>query len=572
MASKFNYLEFIQQTHPLYSKYYDDWKLAVNSYYGGVSYREGKYLKAYDSDYSTPSEVINTYDVDEYGNQIAKHRTSVERVNSLSQAETGLQYASNFYQEKLQNVPVFPYTRLYCQEYSAILFRSPPSRELPETPEIDSFIEDVDGEGNSINEFMSMVDVFTTVFGIVWISCLKPSEAEYARWRMHKPTEVYNWAYTYNASGDLVLNKILIKVAEEPEFEVYQYITPEEIHTIFMPTGDDEDIADQMPEDAEYLEDDEGKGFYRIVQPNELGYIPVRPVYQSNKIQNGVGHTPIFDIAQIQRSVYSDMGEIYSAVSYGAHPVNLVDEETLNRNDNSVGAEPGSIIITQASLNGQPNYVYEFVAPPLDSITEIREMMDQKIEKMNQVAMIRSDELIKASRSGVQIEMYDSKLEAFIRKKATSMEQAEFNMWKIWFDWQDQDMPEDLAISYNRLYSQKGVENEIKEMNTLLDAYERYSSVFLEGVETYEAPEYSTQAEAEAEAQRLGGSGFHSHEEEDGTTVYMPFQTQEELEMRMEMQKGVDSEEFPAFRQNLKEKIQKRLNQIVDSTYSDNSI
>lgn len=572
MASKFNYLEFIQQTHPLYSKYYDDWKLAVNSYYGGVSYREGKYLKAYDSDYSTPSEVINTYDVDEYGNQIAKHRTSVERVNSLSQAETGLQYASNFYQEKLQNVPVFPYTRLYCQEYSAILFRSPPSRELPETPEIDSFIEDVDGEGNSINEFMSMVDVFTTVFGIVWISCLKPSEAEYARWRMHKPTEVYNWAYTYNASGDLVLNKILIKVAEEPEFEVYQYITPEEIHTIFMPTGDDEDIADQMPEDAEYLEDDEGKGFYRIVQPNELGYIPVRPVYQSNKIQNGVGHTPIFDIAQIQRSVYSDMGEIYSAVSYGAHPVNLVDEETLNRNDNSVGAEPGSIIITQASLNGQPNYVYEFVAPPLDSITEIREMMDQKIEKMNQVAMIRSDELIKASRSGVQIEMYDSKLEAFIRKKATSMEQAEFNMWKIWFDWQDQDMPEDLAISYNRLYSQKGVENEIKEMNTLLDAYERYSSVFLEGVETYEAPEYSTQAEAEAEAQRLGGSGFHSHEEEDGTTVYMPFQTHEELEMRMEMQKGVDSEEFPAFRQNLKEKIQKRLNQIVDSTYSDNSI
>jgi len=572
LASKFNYLEFIQQTHPLYSKYYDDWKLAVNSYYGGVSYREGKYLKAYDSDYSTPSEVINTYDVDEYGNQIAKHRTSVERVNSLSQAETGLQYASNFYQEKLQNVPVFPYTRLYCQEYSAILFRSPPSRELPETPEIDSFIEDVDGEGNSINEFMSMVDVFTTVFGIVWISCLKPSEAEYARWRMHKPTEVYNWAYTYNASGDLVLNKILIKVAEEPEFEVYQYITPEEIHTIFMPTGDDEDIADQMPEDAEYLEDDEGKGFYRIVQPNELGYIPVRPVYQSNKIQNGVGHTPIFDIAQIQRSVYSDMGEIYSAVSYGAHPVNLVDEETLNRNDNSVGAEPGSIIITQASLNGQPNYVYEFVAPPLDSITEIREMMDQKIEKMNQVAMIRSDELIKASRSGVQIEMYDSKLEAFIRKKATSMEQAEFNMWKIWFDWQDQDMPEDLAISYNRLYSQKGVENEIKEMNTLLDAYERYSSVFLEGVETYEAPEYSTQAEAEAEAQRLGGSGFHSHEEEDGTTVYMPFQTHEELEMRMEMQKGVDSEEFPAFRQNLKEKIQKRLNQIVDSTYSDNSI
>jgi len=208
----------------------------------------------------------------------------------------------------------------------------------------------------------------------------------------------------------------------------------------------------------------------------------------------------------------------------------------------------------------------------MDSIQEIRSLIDQKIEKMNQVAMIRSDELIKASRSGVQIEMYDSKLEAFIRKKATAMEQAEYNMWNIWFDWQDQETPEDLSISYNRLYSQKGVENEIKEMNTLLDAYERYAGIFLMGVETYEAPEYATQAEAEAEAQRLGGSGFHSHEEEDGTTVYMPFQTHEELEMRMEMMKGADVEELPTFKNNLKQKIQKRLNQLIDSTYSDNSI
>jgi len=573
LASKFNYLDFISETHPLYQKYYDDWRLAENSYYGGVSYRDGKYLKAYDNDYSTPSETINTYDIDEFGNQLGKHKTSVERVNSRTEAETGLQYASNFYQEKLQNVPVFPYTRLYASEYNAILFRTPPSRTLPETQDIEDFMHDVSGEGESINEFMSKVDVFSTVMGVVWISCIKPAESTYARWRMHKPTDVYNWSYVYNASGDLVLNKILIRIAQEPDYEIYHYITSEEIHTIFMPLTEDEDEADiEVPEDAEYLSDEDGKGFYRIIQQNELGYIPVRPVYQSSKISNGVGHTPIFDIAQIQRSVYSDMGEIYSAVSYGAHPVNLVDEETLNRNDNSVGAEPGSIIITQASLNGQPNYVYEFIAPPLDSLQEIRGIMDQKIEKMNQVAMIRSDELIKASRSGVQIEMFDSKLEAFIRKKATSMENAEYQMWNIWFDWQDQAMPDDLAISYNRLYSQKGVENEIKEMNTLLDAYERYTSVFLSDVETYESPQYATQEEAEAEAERMNGSGFHSHEQEDGTTIYMPFATHEELEMRMEMLKGADMEELPAFKQNLKEKIQKRLNQIIDSTYSDNSL
>ena len=572
MASKFNYLDFIYQTHPLYQKYYDDWQLAVKSFYGGVEYRDGQYLKAYDNDYSTPSEVINTYDVDEYGNQTAKYKSSVQRVNSETQAETGLQYASNFYQEKINNVPVFPYTRLYASEYNAILFRTPPTRVLPDQPDVKTFIKDTDGEGNSINEFMSAVDTFTTVFGVVWLSCLKSSTADIPKWKMHKPTDVFNWRYVYNTEGELELDRILIRTAQEPEYEIFHYMTPTEFQIIFMPTSDDQDFSIEVPDSAEYLEDEEGKGFYRIIQENPLGYIPVRPVYQSNKIQNGVGHTPIFDIAQIQRSVYSDMGEIYSAVSYGAHPVTICDEETLNRNDNSVGAEPGSIIITQASLNGQPNYVFEFAKPEMDSITEIRALMDQKIEKMNQVAMIRSDELIKASRSGVQIEMYDSKLEAFIRKKATAMEQAEYNMWNIWFDWQDQDTPEDLAISYNRLYSQKGVENEIKEMNTLLDAYERYASAFLMDVDLYEAPEYATQAEAEAEAQRLGGSGFHSHEEEDGTTVYMPFATHEELEMRMEMMKGADAEELPAFKNNLKQKIQKRLNQLIDSTYSDNSI
>jgi len=572
LASKFNYLDFITQTHPLYSKYYDDWQLAVKSFYGGVEYRDGNYLKAYDNDYSTPSEVINTYDVDEYGNQTAKYQSQVQRVNSSSQAENGTQYASNFYQEKLQNVPVFPYTRLYASEYNAILFRTPPQRVLPDQADVKAFIKNTDGEENSINSFMSAVDTFTTVFGVVWISCLKSANALYPKWRLHKPTDVYNWTYTYDAEGELQLNRILIRTAQEPNYEIYHYMTPSEFHIIFMPTTDTDEIDIDVPEGAEFLEDEDGKGFYRIIQENPLGYIPVRPVYQSTKIQNGVGHTPTFDIAQIQRSVYSDMGEIYSAVSYGAHPVTIVDEETLNRNDNSVSAEPGSIIITQASLNGQPNYVFEFAKPEMDSIQEIRSLMDQKIEKMNQVAMIRSDELIKASRSGIQIEMYDSKLEAFIRKKATSMEQAEYNMWKIWFDWQDQTMPDDLAISYNRLYSQKGVENEIKEMNTLLDAYERYAGVFLMDTETYEVPEYSTQEQAEAEAQRLGGSGFHSHEQEDGTTVYMPFQTHEELEMRMEMMKGANVEEMPAFKNKLKEKIQKRLNQLIDSTYSDNSI
>lgn len=565
MAKGFNYFDFITGTHELYNRYADDWKLAVKSYWGGVEYRNGNYLKAYDIDYSTPGETINTYDVDINGVQTAVYKSTIQPVNSRQEADSGTQYNSNFYQEKLNNVPVLPYTRLYVSEYNAILFRSPPQRELPNTPDVDAFVKDVSGEGESINEFMSKVDTYSTVFGVVWVSCIKHAGAPYARWRMHTPLDVTNWQYGYTSSGDLELTRIVLRTTTEPDVEIYQYISKDTIETIFIPFDDETEI--DVPEGAEYMEDNEGKGLYRITQPNELGYVPVRPVYQSTKIYNGIGHTPIFDIAQLQRSIYGDYGEMYSSVSYGAHPVTVCDEQTLQQNDFSVGAEPGSVITVQSSLNGQPNYVFEFVAPPLDSIAELREMVDQKIEKMNQIAMVRSDELIKASRSGSQIEMYDSKLEAFIRKKATSLENVEaHSLWPMWFDWQNQPVPADLTISYNRLYSQKGIENEISELNKLIDVYEKYNAIF--GEETVVTDEYATQEQAEARARELGGTGFHTHVSEEGVEVFMPFATHAEYELRLKVL-GLSSNDL---REDLKKQIKDRLYQLIESTYTENSL
>jgi hypothetical protein len=196
---------------------------------------------------------------------------------------------------------------------------------------------------------------------------------------------------------------------------------------------------------------------------------------------------------------------------------------------------------------------------------------------MNQVAMIRSDDLIKASRSGQQIEQYDSKLEAFIRKKATSLEQAEYNMWKIWFDWQDQEMPKELTISYNRLYSNKALEHEIKEMNMLVDAFNKYESSFMAGVTEFVAQDFETPELAQAEAQRLGGDGFHEHELEDGSIIYMPFPSHKEYELRLEILRGTDQEERQAInkqglKEELRDKIAERLKQLLDSSYSNNSL
>jgi hypothetical protein len=608
LAKEFNYYDFITGSHTLYERYIDDWKLAVKSYYGGVEYRLGNYLKAYDIDYTTQSDVVNTYDLDSNGVAVNKYRSTIQPVNTREEADNGTQYNSNFYQEKINNVPVLPYTRLYVSEYNAILFRAAPVRNLPDNPDINKFITDVDGEGNSINEFMSQVDTFTTVYGVVWVSCIKPAGSAYARWRMHSPIDVTNWQYGYNAAGDLELTKIVIRTATEPDLEIYQYITKDTIETVFVPYDTDSEV--DLPIGVTATEGDDGKTIYRISQVNELGYIPVRPVYQSTKIYNGVGHTPMFDIAQLQRSIYGDFGEIYSAVSYGAHPVNIIDETTLAQNNYSVGAEPGTTIRVQSSLNGQPSYVYEFVAPPLDSIAELRQLVEQKIEKMNQVAMIRSDELIKASRSGVQIEMYDSKLEAFIRKKATSLENVEaHSLWPMWFDWQGLPVPQDLTVSYNRLYSNRGLQQEIAEVTSIMNLVSEYETRFAK-------PEMEELETVEMESEELPNIPGRTYPDGEAIPATLPELYQsasnsavpagqncanceyyqngacskfaapvrenywcakwEDAEMEMEdsdyTEEPEQEDSDEEFLDEMKEKIKARMKQLIDSSFSENSL
>jgi hypothetical protein len=206
----------------------------------------------------------------------------------------------------------------------------------------------------------------------------------------------------------------------------------------------------------------------------------------------------------------------------------------------------------------------------MQGVEQITKLVDQKIEKMNQVAMIRSDDLIKASRSGVQIEQYDSKLEAFVRRKAVQLENSEYNLWRIWFDWLNVEMPQDVAISYNRQYGKRAISYEIDEINNMLNLYDQYKTRFgnraIEELEDAEV--YATQELAEARAVELGGSGFHTHEE-DGDIIYMPFATHPELQSALSQSLGIDPDQDDM---EIEDGLKKRIKQLLNGSYSENSL
>ena len=475
------YIDFVTSTHSLYDRYRRDWKLCLNSWYGGTEYKNAHYLRAYQVDMNQPGQTINTYVMNDDGSVVSKVRAKVEYGTSSQQTDRGTDLLSGgFYLEKLENTPLYNYVKLIVAEYNAILFRNPPVRVLPDTPEVNEFIEDVDGEGNSINEFMSLVDMYTTIFGVCHITCLKPIGSDIPKWRVYTPLDITNWEYTYDIDGNLKLKSVVIQIETNDNHSVYRLITPTTVETVFVGSNDEY----QPPIDDPRLEQLDDKT-YRIVQENELGYVPMKTVYQSTKIYNNVGTTVISDVAQIQRSIYGDMAEIYSAITYGAHPTLVVDENTDALNDGQVGAEPGSKVRVQSSLTGEPNYVFEFKAPQLDAITEIRDLVDNKVQKLSQIAMLRSEDLIKAANSGAQIEVYDDKLSAMIRRKATNLENAESKLWDVWFDWLNMIKPEDFSISYNRQYNRRALEIELKEVDLMMQTLEKYE-LFVEGPEEKE--------------------------------------------------------------------------------------
>ncbi len=208
--------------------------------------------------------------------------------------------------------------------------------------------------------------------------------------------------------------------------------------------------------------------------------------------------------------------------------------------------------------------MYEFASPELGSIDQIQKLIDNKVEKLSQIAMLRSEDLIKASRSGEQIEVYDDKLAAQIRRKATNLENGESKLWNIWFDWTNQQRPEDFGISYSRQYNKKALEHELSEINMTLNVLERYENMFKGDVPV---EEYSTEAEAIGRAQELGGDGFHSHTREDGTVIYMPFTTHAEYEAAVGSESTPGDEEFKI---QIKEKIKERLEQLLNSSTTTN--
>lgn len=396
-------------TNLMYSRSQERWSFLLSSYTGGQAYRDGAYLQRYN-------------------------------------LETDRDYAL-----RLQNTPLDNQCRSLISLYVSFLFRQEPQREfgvLEDNPQIEDILEDADLDGRSMNAFMKDVATWTSVFGHVWIAVAKPdvgartlADEQALGLRpylsMYNPLAVTDWRWARQPNGGYQLD--YIKYVEEVNGNetVIKEWTQETITTYTLDT-DKKETQDI------------------VVEVNGLGYLPFVCAYAERSSVRGLGNSLIDDVADMQKSIYNELSEIYDSVRLSTHPSLVATAGT-----NAQGASAGQVITMEENLDpALKPYVLQFQGGQISSIYDSINNRKKMIDAMGNVGSVRATE--SREMSGLAISVEFQLLNARLSSIADNLELAEEQVWQIIYAYMGYTW--DGKIEYPGNFALHNTDNELDQM------------------------------------------------------------------------------------------------------------
>lgn len=376
-----NQIAELLSANDIYSTYKDRWTELFQAYIGGEDYTMAGYLHKY-------------------------------------QLETAGEYAT-----RLETTPLENHCKSVVSVYNSFLFREKPYRDLSgldNSPILEEFLKDCDQDGHSLNEIMREVSTWSSVFGHVWMIITKPNlglatQGEELDMGVRPyvnvltPLAVTDWNWYRTPIGKYKLDYLKYVEDFNGSIQVLKEWTPETISTYTINT-----------EDNIILEE--------IVEENQLGYIPAVIAYNQRSSVRGIGVSDIQDIALMQKYIYNCTSEAAEAIKMDTHPSVVATPNT------QLGTGPGSVIKIEESLDpGLKPYVLEFSGASVDTIYKAIQHSIEAIDKMANTGAVRATEA--RTMSGVALETEMSLLNARIAQKASALEMAEENLFKIVADY-----------------------------------------------------------------------------------------------------------------------------------------
>jgi len=398
----------IDNTHPIYDDYVNRWSFFLRSYMGGEDYRDGGYLTSYIHE-----------DKDEYA-------------------------------RRLDLTPMDNHCKNIVHIYSSFLWRVPPTRafgNLANDQALEPFMRDADLDGRSFNAFMRQAQIWSSVYGHVWLMIDKPQSNAATRaeeldqdirpyMTLITPENVFDWKYERTASGRFKL--VYLKVREsvdrinETETEVYYRVWREDTIETWRATNN----GQQKIEEIE----------------NALGKIPAVFLPAQKSQLRGVGTSDIADVSYMQRAIYQELSEVEQLIRISNHPTLVKTFET----DASAGA--GAVINLPDDMDG--NLKPYQMQPSGANLDAVRASISDKVESINRMAhmgAVRGTEAM--TQSGVAMQTEFQMLNAKLAEKADILELAEEQIFDLFCQWQQ--VTNDVEVFYPDAFDLRDYDKEL---------------------------------------------------------------------------------------------------------------
>ena len=400
--------KYIAVTNREYQRNRDRWSFLLDSFVGGEDYRRAGYLTRY-------------------------------------QLETDSEY-----KQRLITTPLDNHCQSVIGVYTSYLFREEPDREFKMwegQPDVESFLEDCDFDGRSLDAFMKDVAIWGSVFGHCWIIMTKPNlnaqtlgeeQAMGVRPYLNllTPLAVMDWKWSRMPNGAY-------------ELTYFKYI--EEV--VDKTTTVREWTKDRI--DTWTMDDERKEAELMMSEVNQLGMIPAVIAYNKRSIVKGLGVSDINDIADIQRLIYNYNSEIEQSHRLDGHPSLVVTPDT------QYGSGAGAVIRIPDNLDpGLKPYVLQHSGGNVAALHSSIQQLVESVDRMSNTGGVRGTET--KTLSGVAMEVEFSLLNARLAEKADNLELAEEQLWNIYGAYQGREWTGE--IDYPGSFNVRDVQREFQQL------------------------------------------------------------------------------------------------------------
>ena len=401
-------MTLIIDKHPDYEDNVTRWEYYLRSYMGGDEYRNGQFLTKY----------VNEDKVE--------------------------------YNRRLDLTPLDNHCRNIVHIYSSYLWRVTPTRNfnsLDNNPLLSPFLKDADLDGRSFDSFMREAQVWSSVYGHVWLMLDKPKTNVGTRAEelaqgirpyinLFTPENVFDWKWERMESGRFQLSYLKVResitrINATDTTQMFRIWTNETIK-LYEVSNDVERLVEEME--------------------NPIGVIPAVFVPAQRSIVRGIGISDLTDIAGMQQAIYQELSEIEQLIRISNHPTLVKTFDT----DATAGA--GAIINMPDGLDA--NLKPYQIQPSGSNLDAVRAAITDKVSSINRMAhmgAIRGTEAV--TSSGIALQTEFQLLNAKLAEKADLLELAEEQLWTLFCIWQG--ITPDVEVFYPDSFDLRDNPNEL---------------------------------------------------------------------------------------------------------------